>query len=713
MANLYTKLPFKQGEKNLALQLTNFSDDKLHLWFGIEFVPGVRDNDILLCHENVGFFIIEVKAVPITAIEKFGWESYKIKGRREDHPPQRQADEAMNSLRNFLSPQMPERKLPFMVATACFPLISRIEWNGWWDDERVVGDYAERLIFREDFESGIGALCDRLMFIRKNPPVKQGSRYDYSHRAEELDAVRMALDVSAKRKPAPSDLERLKAIENRVARETLDEARPGESQRILYYGYPGTGKTFRLLELGVAHAIAGYKTLYVCFNKVLAADIQRLLSYSEKLRIEPGLFTQQDVFAFASSHSSVKATGMSHDEWGEKVLSVLKAKAKELVKYDAILIDEAQDIKDWALQMLQLFVKPDTTICVATGRGQEFYGQASEWLKNFEKSAKKRELRRNFRNTAPVGHLAHIFFEAFPKSEAIESIARKLTGTSEENKQGLLFERDEGKSPSLLYINHEIQEDDDNGETISASYLERLIQEYSRIIKFNLEQLRQNERLLDLLILVPKDKCLEAGVARKALEELNVRFVDYTKDDFRRHIAQPEMVRLCTFHSSRGIEGRRVLVFGIESLESLSQEVDVKPQSLGYVVLSRSVFECIVCVKPDTSAREVRFLEESLKRLHNQFNSLPRSSSAVEEKSVAKSGERPEIISRPILKKEKEAKDANSATIEKPILKKREDLAAVEKPVLRKAKDSTINEKPAQSVADTSAKKKPASKKKR
>ena len=461
-------------------------------------------------------------------------------------------------------------------------------------------------------------LCERLRFVWKNPPVKQGFTYDYSHSIEQLDSVRKALYVSARRKPTPSDLERLKAIEDRVTRETLNEGRPGEGKHIFYYGYPGTGKTFRLLQLGVAHALAGYKTLYVCFNQVLSADIQRLLSYSEKLRIKPELFKLQDVFAFARSHSNIKASGMSHDEWGEKVLQNLKARAGDLPKYDAILIDEAQDIKTWALQMLQLFADSNATICVASGRGQEFYGQASEWLKDFEKSAQRRELRRNFRNTAPVGHLAHIFFEAFPKLQKIENIVRKLTGIINKDEQGLLFERTEGRLPSLFHISEQINEGDDNGSTVSDSYYVRLIDEYSRIIKSNLEQLKQDERPLDLLVLVPKEKCLEAGAARQALEKLATSYIDYTNDDFRRHIAQPEMVRLCTFHSSRGIEGRRVLIFGIEELEKLSQRVNVKPQNLGYVVLSRSMFECVVCVRPSNLTKEIEFIQESLKHLQRQ-----------------------------------------------------------------------------------------------
>jgi hypothetical protein len=57
------------------------------------------------------------------------------------------------------------------------------------------------------------------------------------------------------------------------------------------------------------------------------------------------------------------------------------------------------------------------------------------------------------------------------------------------------------------------------------------------------------------------------------------------------------MVRLCTFHSARGIEGRRVIIFGIEQLESLCQKTNISLNNLGYITFSRSVFECMIGVQ--------------------------------------------------------------------------------------------------------------------
>src|SRR5262249_37810385 len=77
-----------------------------------------------------------------------------------------------------------------------------------------------------------------------------------------------------------------------------------------------------------------------------------------------------------------------------------------------LLIDEAHDMKPCALERVDLHTKSDSTICVASGAGQELYGEACDWLKTFQHSAADFQLRRNFRNTRPVFQAAHVFFEA-------------------------------------------------------------------------------------------------------------------------------------------------------------------------------------------------------------------------------------------------------------------------------------------------------------
>jgi hypothetical protein len=87
MANIYTARPKRVvGEANLARQLAAIEDPRLHLWFALDYVPGVRDIDCVIWHEQVGVFIVEIKAVNLPMVEEFGLhkifaESCHIPGR--------------------------------------------------------------------------------------------------------------------------------------------------------------------------------------------------------------------------------------------------------------------------------------------------------------------------------------------------------------------------------------------------------------------------------------------------------------------------------------------------------------------------------------------------------------------------------------------------------------------------------------------------------
>ena len=70
--------------------------------------------------------------------------------------------------------------------------------------------------------------------------------------------------------------------------------------------------------------------------------------------------------------------------------------------------------------------------------------------------------------------------------------------------------------------------------------------------------------------------------------------------------------QLHTFHSSRGLEGNRIVIFGIEHLRGLSKQIGVDLGKLGYVVLSRSLFETVIAVRRSTHSDIVTFIETAL-----------------------------------------------------------------------------------------------------
>jgi len=577
----------------------------------------------MIWHEEVGVFVVEIKAVHMQMVEEFGLNICRIRGREDTKTPQRQAYEAQESLRRFLRPKILNH-LPFFVSTVCWPVISRENWKRAWDNNYIAGEFDETMIFEEDISSGPERLKKRLQYIRLNPPMRGGAaKKDFNHNPETFEEFKKALTITARRTAAPSDLKRLWIIEEEVSTETIKLVPADKTSRILYYGHPGTGKTFRLLQIGIHHALNRRRVLFACFNKVLAADVRRILSHSEKLRASAGELLPVDVFDLLRTHAAEHGISgrdieeKDHDEWGDLITRDMAQKKGQIEKYDTILVDEGQDMKDWALKMLELHAREDTTICVAAGTGQELYGKAGSWLKVFRDRSTPKELRRNFRNTRPVFQVAQVFYEAQLDPKMIAPTVRRFTDKKQkDDQQPFDFARVDGNPPSIEYLNDaKLVDMRETDSSFPKAQFDCMVEEYARMIKEQLARLVGDARPMDLLVLVPSLEGPERKWAVAALKQSETPFIDYTEDKLRRDIAHPEMVRLCTFHSARGLEGMRVLVFGFERIESVSDTVNVDFANLGYIVLSRSLFECVIAVRKMSTSKAVPFLISILDQL--------------------------------------------------------------------------------------------------
>lgn len=618
MANVYTQVTSgAKGEERLARKLSACPDDRLHLWFSLSYLPGVRDIDVLIAHERIGFISVEIKAVPLRAIKSFSFNSCEIEGRSPDQGPVVQAHSASSSLREFLVSRMdPE---PFISCTACWSEISRDQWNQGWDNPSVTGEYAQRMLFSDDFISGTEALITRLQYIHSNPPMRCGGRSRIINK-ETINKINELLCPKAMPKPTVTERDKLRRIETGVTAELRKKFPPGDVRRVLFRGYPGTGKTFRLLQIGSFHAYEGRRVLFVCFNKTLASDIRRLLHFSEKLRRSPHRIEAVDIFQLAThcfrANGLEAIDGDDADAWGRMVVDELKSRSKpSLGEYDTILVDESQDMQDWQLELIHLLTRTRTTLCLACGNGQELYrdhSSALEWLGRVSKGDLREEvLRTNFRNPRPQYYCAHAYFEAYPdKVDKVPSVRVALLG--HKRSKEVLFERPEGSPAYLQYV-------DDSGVDAQSEQAEFMSAEYYDILLEQVEQIRNdvNAALVDLLVLVPDTDGPNAQWARSALEKmhsaLSIDFIDYTIERNRRSAPSNDQVRLSTFHSARGLEGDRVVVFGFEIIGHLEDKIGVPAKNLGFIVLSRAVYHLIIAMRSCVSTDTRRLLEHILR----------------------------------------------------------------------------------------------------
>jgi len=629
MAKLYTDLPKNRGERDFANQLKNISDDRLHIWFSIDYVPGVRDIDVLLIHEEIGAFVIEVKAVPIGMIEDIGYKHCKITGRNKDKGPTFQAYNAYSSLRDFLSPRLSERA-PFFTATAAWSLISRKRWRENWDNKSISESWSNSLIFEEDFSGSYDALLDRLRYVCENPPIRGGARVSRV-RKEVIADLERVLSPAAKPKPTMTDFIRLENIEKGIKGQLRRDYLVDHPQRVVFFGHPGTGKTFRLLQVGLMHAYEGKKVVFLCFNKTLAADVRRLLSFHEKMKMTAYHFEVYDVFQFAASFA--KRFGfeldksLTHDEWGEIILEEIRSTTSQddIESFDTVLVDESQDMNSWQLDLAEALLTDGGSIFLASGSGQELYlsdNSSKKWLDSFyDKGGIKRSLRRNFRNSLPGYLIAKGFYEAYPDVGKLNKVIRI--------DKDLDFDRKEGQLTSRIFFDEsELPDYDDPAFPFLQE--EAMSGECARVIEKVYASMEENEEPIDLLLLVPSSKSAYRDWVFSALDKLNaksgIKYSNLVDEKNRRDVTENSKIRVATYFGSRGLEGSRVIVFGFEAIEFVVKDTGATANNLAYVVLSRALFQTTIAMRSINNETK-SYLERVLARVESFVKEREKTSS--------------------------------------------------------------------------------------
>jgi hypothetical protein len=275
-----------------------------------------------------------------------------------------------------------------------------------------------------------------------------------------------------------------------------------------------------------------------------------------------------------------------------------------------IVVDEAQDFKDWMWDMVDVLRSPEVHLLVIDGQGQLLYREdRAAYLTCLLQAARDHasealiRLNRNLRNTNIAFHISQLFKDAFPSVDranrsweeqyrpAYEDATSHGGDYSSVALPGLdvFLSRPGARLPSLI--------------PIGTPSTEEAAAEVSRLLKAGMSELQEKVAHDctpgDVLILVPFAtskgrtgcECDWAQAARSACEELSFGFMDYSEPQNRRNFFSPDEIRICTYHSSRGVEGLYTLVLGFESLDAAARGIEWQIQDLAYIALSRSVYD--------------------------------------------------------------------------------------------------------------------------
>jgi len=309
-------------------------------WVVRDHAEGAKDGEIdfVLCHPDEGIVCLEVKGGGLEC--RYG-EWYRLEnGRRERmRDPFTQAIDHTWALRRKIDEVDGWRAKELVVVHAvALPDVTVHELALAPDAPREI------LLDRSDVRD-IGPAFERMLaFHRGSREKRRPPGPDGVAMVRELLAPVVQIEVPM----AERFLEEESALITLTHQQSVELARLRRNQRMVVYGCAGSGKTMLAVEHARRLARDGRKVLFVCFNKGLAEHLKA----SEKgsgvdFSTFHGLCGRLAHSAKVKLPHFAKGEEPPPEYYGEVLPNALVEAVVELgPQYDALLVDEAQDLHD-------------------------------------------------------------------------------------------------------------------------------------------------------------------------------------------------------------------------------------------------------------------------------------------------------------------------------------------------------------------------------
>ena len=455
---------------------------------------------------------------------------------------------------------------------------------------------AYRTLYKNFLDLPPEEIINELRRITNNNEKK---KYKVNIDPTRLSYISRKLEKKIEFKLTKLDKERLKKLEkieeSKATKEWIADLK--KHKHLIIQGKPSTGKTFSALAIARHLNSIGLKVLFTCFNKVLATDIRRLMRhdirYSEKIDREFFIDNIDHLIRQICLPPDFCEDDKEIEQWlALGVEHFVNDMKEQHGQFDAIIVDEGQDMREYTWDFLRALGKKDCLYVIVLSDSQAIYKKPikpGELMKKLGIQGKpqKHFKRIIWRNTIYNFIFATIFSYSSFKPENFESEFNRLLMESKSlanrlrelrvKHSGLFpeldFNREKGSPPELFFFK--------DPEGISITDLKKLIKRKIAILE------RYNYEHTDLLIMVPsKGQYYEIVV--KSLNELKIKYIDYVSDKKRRKPANNEEIRIVTFHSSRGIEGALTIILGFEEIYKFEDKSNI--YNLAFTILTRALF---------------------------------------------------------------------------------------------------------------------------
>jgi hypothetical protein len=365
----------------------------------LEARPGAAaegEADFVLLHANRGVLAMEVKGGGIARNAKTGlWSSRDRHGiEHEIKDPFKQASNAANTLGRYARrvPRWAHADLP-VARAVCFPDVHVQSRN-------ILPTDAPRdiVLDRADLPDVLPCIERAYAFCLGTSPRAFGP--------EGVDALRGLLARSFQIEvPFVGSLE---ADERRIFE--LTEAQfmalslLSAQRRVRIEGGAGTGKTVLAVEKARRLASAGHRTLFTCYTRALAEHVKDQLADVPNVVVETfhGLCVRagQDL-SLALPHPQADGTYPA-EAYSKHLPEALQTALEQgWPRFDAIVVDEGQDLEDlwWLLLQESLSGGDQGLLYVFMDPGQRMFGRKDV---NFPSTLPLYTLTHNLRNTRAI-----------------------------------------------------------------------------------------------------------------------------------------------------------------------------------------------------------------------------------------------------------------------------------------------------------------------
>ncbi len=217
-----------------------------------------------------------------------------------------------------------------------------------------------------------------------------------------------------------------------------------DNQYIVVNGVAGSGKTIIAKELAKDFVIKGMKVLLLCFNRPIGnALYSELRKYSEDKSLIVYRYHQfaqreiNDEIWWKDSLNKFKENGTEDEFWAIEVPSKhISINEYELTKYDAIIVDEGQDFKEFWYETIIRHVKPEGKFIVFLDPNQDIFNHYTELPKqfNFFRTRLDRNCRNGIKIIDYLKQNSGITINPFDQNPSGDCILRKYKNDIEHNK---------------------------------------------------------------------------------------------------------------------------------------------------------------------------------------------------------------------------------------------------------------------------------------